>query len=782
MKSMPFARFRPLAALVLLCAAAAGFRVPATNYPAQLREGISILPGGRVLRPYGRQLLTGNAPFAIGISPSGKTIVTDNIGLSTFIGIDRPSITVINPGKRGTAWTLQDFHAENPRSGSRSWRGVTTGLVVVNDNSAWVSEGDSGRIVELNLGSGTRKSSVSLNSSEYSASFTDAMTYDPEHNLLFVADQANSRIAVIDPKHGAVLASAKTGALPSALALGEAGKRLFVACGGPKPHASILDLADPANPKRIAEIPLPDAAPAGIAVAGEKLYVSLPHRDSIAVIDSRALRFDSEIPIRIPGFESYRGVTPLGLAIDPKSRLLLVAEAGLNAVGLIDLASHQLTGHVATGWFPDSVQVHDGEVYVASARGFGTGPTAASHRIRMGGGGRQAGFTFDMGAAALRRGSVSVFTPPTGPDLARETAIVLEANGFRTSAAAPLDRNVPPIRYVVLVEKGARTFDEILGDVNKAGGEPVLADATFARYGSDGYVSGGRKLFSLYADVTPNHHAIAARWAFADNYYADSDYASAGRQWLQGVYPDQWAFTEPYYDDAGNRQFSPKSSAPGRRLFPRTPANLTETEFPANATLYAHLERNKIGYRVFDEETGPDPFTDQLRADHFIDAVRRDYLDGGKPFPALVELHLPDDTTAEPREGLFDYRASYVAENDYALGRIIEFLSHSPWWKDMAVFVTETGPGEGGDHIDSHRTLLLGAGPWFRSNYVCHNNASFPALLATIYRLLHLPSVNLYDAVAGDLLSMFGQNPDPAPYDVLPEDGRLFDPQKLKSR
>jgi DNA-binding beta-propeller fold protein YncE len=781
MEVMPSGPLRRAFALLLLCVSATAFRVPASRYPAQLREDISILPGGRVLRPFGRQVMTGNAPFAIAVSPSGKTIVTNNIGLSSSIGIDRPSITVIVPGKKDMAWTLQDYHAEARRPDSRAWQGVTRGLVVINDNSAWVAEGDTGRVVELNLSTGSRKSAASLNSNEYSDSFTDAMTYDAERNLLLVLDQANFRVAVVDPKRGAVLASSRTGILPTALALAPGGKRLFVANAGAAPSVSIIDLADPASPKASAEVPLPDGAPSGMAVHDGKIYVSLAHRDSIAVINSQTDKLETEIPLRIPGFENYRGITPLGLTVEPKSGRLLVAEAGINAVGVIDLAAGKLLGHVSVGWFPTVLQVHDAQVYVASARGFGTGPSEAAHRIRTMGGGRQGPFSFDMGASALRRGSVSAFTIPDGPDLARQTEIVLEANGFKNPGASPPDKKLPPIRYVVLIEKGARTFDEIFGDVEKAGASGVLADPTFARYGSDGYVSGGRKLFSLHADVTPNHHEIAARWSFSDNFYADCDYASAGRHWLEGAYPDLWSATEPLYGEAGNREFSANSRAPGRRLFPRDPSTLTEMELPEAGTLYTHLERHHIEYRIFSQEADEEA-SDQSRASRFIEELQRDYLAPGKPLPPLLEIHLPNDTTSQPRDGSFDYRASYVADNDYALGRILDFLSHSPWWKEMAVFVTETGAGDGGDHIDSHRTILLGAGPWFRSDYVSHTNASSPALLATIYKLFNLPPLNLYDAVAGDLSDMFREVADFTPYDVQHEDSRLFDPEKLKSR
>ena len=172
---------------------------------------------------------------------------------------------------------------------------------------------------------------------------------------------------------------------------------------------------------------------------------------------------------------------------------------------------------------------------------------------------------------------------------------------------------------------------------------------------------------------------------------------------------------------------------------------------------------------------------DQRRADEFIATVSKEFLEADKPLPRFVMLRLPNDTAAAPEEEAgYPYEASYVADNDYAMGRIVGFLSGTPWWKEMAVFVTESGAEGGADHVDSHRTLLFGIGPWFRSNYVSHSNGSAPALLRTIFKLLDVPPMNLYDATAGDLMDLFGVVPDFAGYEVKPEDARLFDPGRVK--
>ena len=430
----------------------------------------------------------------------------------------------------------------------------------------------------------------------------------------------------------------------------------------------------------------------------------------------------------------------------------------MNAVGVIDPGSRKVLGHLPVGWFPNAISVHNGEVYVASARGFGTGPSSPAHRIRMLGGGKS--LSFEMDTAVLRRGGVSAFEVPTDSAvLSHQTEVVMQAAGFVPVDNPVAGKPAPPVRYVVLIVKGNRAFDEILGDVERAGDKVVLADPSFARFGGNGYVPGGKKRFSLHIGVTPNHHELASRWSFADNFYSDSDYSTGGYAWLTGGYPDLRSETDLLYREAGNQ----------------APAALAAT-----GGLESHLARHNVEYRSFGG--APDAaIPDQRRADEFIAMVRKEYLEAGKPLPRFVILRLPNDSTGAPAdEGGYPYEASYVADNDYALGRVVSFLSRTPWWKEMAVFVTESGAEGGADHVDSHRTLLLGIGPWFRSNYVSHTNGSAPALLKTIFKLLDVPLMSLYDATAGDLMDLFGVVPDFAGYEVKAEDARLFDPGKVK--
>jgi hypothetical protein len=376
---------------------------------------------------------------------------------------------------------------------------------------------------------------------------------------------------------------------------------------------------------------------------------------------------------------------------------------------------------------------------------------------------------------------------------------------------------VPPeIRYVVLIVKENRTFDEVFGDMAQAGLGPVAGVPALARFGMRGFAQGGKDQFSLQRiAVTPNHHEIAKRWTFSDNFYADSEVSVDGHHWLVDAYPDIWTESSRMASYTGGKDFRFPTAAPGRLLFAESNSSVHPEEQPEGGTLWHHLERHGVPFRNFgegfelagnEEEPGEMPtgarfltnvpmpaplyrntsreypgfnmnIPDQFRAGQFIRELHEKYETGGEPFPRFIFIHLPNDhmAKARPKDG-YPFQASFVADNDYALGRIVEYLSNSPWWKEMAIFITEDDAQGGRDHIDSHRTFFIGAGPYFKRNYVSHVHASFPGLLKTIFRILGVPPLNLYDAAASDLADCFTSSPDFASYRVLPIDERLFDP------
>lgn len=860
------------AALIFLAATvltAAEYSAPAGVRPAIQRPGAaSILPGGRVIAPIGVQYVTGPGPFGLAISPSGKTVVSANSGperfsltilerektgrrqvrhlvmvkrddpeeteawRSVFMGLafegehtlyasegNSGRIRVLDPGE-GSRKRVLDLNRDgfsDSFTGDLAFDPERKLLYALDQaNFRLVTIDVARRRLVTTLRLGRLPFALALSPDKRRAYVTNIGMF--EYKALPGADKQQARDTGLPfPAFGFPSPEAAAG-VKRATAKGEIE---VPGLGDPNAQESnslaVVNLENPAAPRIEAFIrtgrPFGNgsdggSSPSGVLATADRVFVSNGHNDSISVIDAKTNQVTAEIPIRIPGLDSLRGVLPIGLAYHAATGWLLVAEAGANAVGVIDTKEMRLIGHLPVGWFPTRIQIDEDTVYVTNARGHGTGPNVS--------GSPQDGFL----GMTTRRGSVTAFPIPDAKDLAEKTALVMAANGYAPKPAEVATALPDGIRHIVIIVKENRTFDEVLGDIRQTANGPVMAAPVLARFGRNGYADGKNARFSLkQTNITPNHHRLAEMFSFSDNFYADSDVSVDGHHWLAGVYPDAWTQSSLSAAYAGQKDFRFPTTAPGRLLFAESNSSVHPDEQPEAGTIWHHFERHKISFRNFGEgfelagnqegeglkPTGarlltnvpmPDPLfrntsrqypgfnmnvPDQFRATQFINEIKELYGDGKAPLPQVLFIHLPNDhmARARPKDG-YPYEASFVADNDYALGRIVEFLSHTPWWREMAIFITEDDAQGGRDHIDSHRTLLLGVGPYFKKNYVSHVNSSFPGMLKTVFRLLRIPPLNLFDAVASDLGDCFTDTPDFAAYSVLPLNKLLFDPAKAR--
>ncbi len=386
------------------------------------------------------------------------------------------------------------------------------------------------------------------------------------------------------------------------------------------------------------------------------------------------------IPLRIPGLEKFRGILPVGMAVDGAGSRLYVSEAGINAIAVIDTRSLQLLGHLPTGWFPTAVVLDGDDLIVTNARGHGTGPNAT----------RTAPLPQSF-QGDRRNGTLSILPRPSGPQLAGHTQRVMQNNGF-----LPQDREPDPIpfglRHVVIIVKENRTYDEVFGDLTESSNGPVTALLNWPDSAAeDGWspVPGGfkQRLTKKFYNISPNHHEIAKRYAFGDNFYADSEVSVDGHHWIVGSYPNIWTETTLRAAYGGQKDFRLPTSAPGRLLFAQSNSSVHPEELLQDGALWHHLERNGISFRNFGEgfelagvdegpglmPTGarfltnvpmPDPLwrntsreypqyntniPDQYRATKFIDEIERLYVKSGNELPRLLFIHLPNDHLAKPR-------------------------------------------------------------------------------------------------------------------------------------
>ncbi|MFO1019908.1 MAG: bifunctional YncE family protein/alkaline phosphatase family protein [Planctomycetales bacterium] len=551
------------------------------------------------------------------------------------------------------------------------------------------------------------------------------------------------------------------------------------------------------------------ASPSTVAVAREYIYVANTTNDTISIIDAAKEKIVGQIELLVPHMETLRGVMPFGLALSPDESRLYVACSGLNAVAVVDTVERKNLGYIPAGWFCSFVKCSaDGKrLFVSSAKGVGSGPNGGKDFTPPARG---------THPGDIMQGTFQIIPVPSPTELTAYTQRVFD----NTSKLSPIADNlknplppvsklrVSPIKHVVFIVKENRTFDQVFGARKNVAGDPTLA--TLALKVS---LKNSKGLSIPDADITPNHQALADQFAICDNFYCDSDQSNTGHRWVAGVYPNEWVEVNAR-SRIEERLFS---TAPGRRYVSGSSAIVNPEDYNEAGALWEHLHRNRIPFFNFgfgtempaalEEQvhkyTGvkmavafplPKPLfdntsrkfatyntsiPDQFRVDMFEQEYAEKWGPGKQPLPALITMVLPNDHMAGERpEAGYPFKESYVADNDVALGRVVQFLSKTPYWKDMLIIVTEDDSQGGPDHMEAHRSLLMLIGPHVKKGYVSHTLLNFGSIIKTIFTILDLPYLNQFDAAASLPDDMFAELPDPKGYQLLKSDTRVFDPAK----
>lgn len=562
------------------------------------------------------------------------------------------------------------------------------------------------------------------------------------------------------------------------------------------------------------------SSPNSIVASDKYVFVSNGTNDSISVISPEANNVVDTIYLKPEDrIKQFRGVIPFGLALSPDRKRLYVAESGINAVAVINTADLEVLGHIPTGWFPSKIEVsRDGEhLIIANAKGYGSGPNGGS--------------AFEKGPegsyiGSLMKGTLQVVEIPDDQQLKKLTTQVISNNFKFRKAADPVFKSrknnpiplfpgekISPIRHIVFISKENRTYDEVFGQIKKGEGDPSLA-----RYGKGANFSNRKKTSSVSnAVVMPNHLAIAGQFAISDNFYVDSDVSADGHRWLVNTYPNEWCETSTAASYGNNRNYRENSKAPGVFGMNGTAGAIYPEDYNEAGSMWDHLERHNVrfynfGFSIMFEPglykaeykyTGikhyinypvPQPLfertsrmyptynmaiPDQFRIDQFIKEFDNKWIRGKDAMPEFITVIIPNDHGAGDRpDAGYPFRESYMADNDLAVGRIVEYLSRTPYWKSMLIVITEDDAQNGVDHVDAHRSLLMIVSPWVKKDYVSHVHYSFGSLFKTFWNILGLPYLNQYDAGATDLADLFTNTPDYTPYDAVAVDSRIFDPQK----
>jgi DNA-binding beta-propeller fold protein YncE len=550
--------------------------------------------------------------------------------------------------------------------------------------------------------------------------------------------------------------------------------------------------------------------PNAVVSSGERVYVSNGNNDTIAVLDAATYAPAGEISLSVLRGQDARlkGVQPVSLALGPDGGVLYVAEAGLNAVGVVKLGRHpEVVGLIPTGWWPSSVKVSaDGRrLFVTAAKGRGAGPTLTGE---------------NASPKHSVLGTMHVIPVPSRADeLEDETERVLKNNGFLGAPVVEHDDGDGPIpsragvpsgkiKHVVFINKENATHDLLLGDITATRrGVPVAGDPDF----------------SLGPTASPNHHELALSFAFSDNFYLEPTVSSDGHRWLTNTYTSEIEETHWPASYGGKKRDSgddPEVIAnyPGRIGFTDANSSPEPNDLNEHGGIYAHLLRhgldfvnfgNGFEFALVDEDGKTEPTgirehanvpmeklvrdrTDHLypefntaipdaplpenpdrfnRFGRFKQVFESHYVDaatGACKLPAYVDLYYPNDhgggaNDINPTGPAWDF-TRFVQDNDSALGLTVELISKSPCWKDTVIFVVEDDTQNGTDHVDGYRSLFLAVSPWVKREHLSKTHSSLASIFKTVDLILGVPPLNQYDAAATDLRELFTEKPDFSPY------------------
>jgi DNA-binding beta-propeller fold protein YncE len=556
--------------------------------------------------------------------------------------------------------------------------------------------------------------------------------------------------------------------------------------------------------------------PNSAVLSRHALFVANGNNDTISVFHPQTFKRLADIELASScGVDAMPiGIQPVALALSPDESRLYVAEAGINAIAVIELNGRHgnVIGHIPTGWWPSAVSISaDGRtLYVANSKGRGAGPTNDAPPDNLGA----------PKHSAL--GSVSIIAVPSSKaELAASTLRVLKNNGLLPEPAqhGP-DQPIPTafgvgsrqIKHVIFINKENSTHDQLLGDITST---------------RRGVAVNGEPRYALAADAAPNHHELALSFAFSDNFYLEPAVSSDGHRWLTDTYTTEFEETHWPASYGGRRRDAgddPSSfeSFPGRLGFTDANGSPDPHDYNVHGGIMAHLERNHKSFVNFgngyefaevdeDGDTEPTGIREHVNvpmekvvrdhADHlfpnynthipdsplpedptrfnrfgrFKQVFEAQYVDRGHErclLPEYTDLYYPNDHGG----GAFDINPSgpqwsykrFVQDNDAALGLTIDLISNSPCWKDTVIFVVEDDTQNGLDHVDGYRSIFLAISPWVKREYVSKTHASLASIFKTVELILGTPPLNQYDLAATDLRDLFTSQPNFAPYTAAP--------------
>jgi YVTN family beta-propeller protein len=640
-----------------------------------------------------------------------------------------------------------------------------------------------------------------------------------DHRLAVVALTFNDEAAVVDLATGASK-KIRTGIAPFGAAINPAATIAFVSnWGGRFPRAGdttaktgvhpgaddvVTDKRGIASTGTVSRIDLPNGRVVAEINVGlhptslawdenrNRLYVANSNSDTISVIDTNANRVVGTIAVQ-PFEKHVAGIAPEALVLSPDGKRLYAACAGINAVAVItaNQSRYKIEGLIPTGWYPSDIALSPTGRYLAVSTLMGVGAGWKNMPPDRFAAVYGKGLTVNPRNRYVHsdRGTLHVIPIPDAVHLADYTAAVARNNSLRppsapetTRAAARSSRPEPtpvpvragdpsPIQHIVYIIKENRSYDQMFGDLGKGNGDPSLAI-----YGED---------------IAPNHRKLAREFVLLDNFYATGGNSGDGHQWVTQASETDYTYWPGYggrsypYDGTdplayANSGFIWNNVLNGNKTFEDFGefAGTTETTKDRIKLLAEYKAGGNFSNRF--QIVAPIAPLNQYLAKDFPawtltvpDVVRANILfahlkqwESAGKMPNLVMVQLPSDHTYGTVPG-FSTPQACIADNDWALGQIVERFSHSPFWKSTLILVVEDDAQAGLDHVDGHRTVAFAIGPYVKRGAIDSSFYSQNSMLKTIELILGLPTMSMFDLIATDMRNSFQSTPDYTPYSAV---------------
>lgn len=782
-------------------------QVAQPRYTVGRRDNGSIItPGNQVLTPAGIQISLPLArPNAVAIRPDGQT--------AAFLAAS--SVAPIRIANLTTGKEIQEFLPGKDRA--MSYDGI---LYSVDGKHLYAAQ-DDGKVTVMNVavdGTVTLNAQVTIPQPNGSSN-PGGLALSADGKTLYVVLNRYNAMGVIDlttntfteqiavensPRSIAILgdrayvsneggrvAGAKDFTIPSS------GTNIVVNPQTGAARKGTVSVVDLSRKVAIASIPV-GFHPTAVLTTGNFILVANTNSDTISVIDGSANKVVSTISVA-PFHGAPFGSSPNSLAMT-KEQQLVVALGTNNALGVFQWNAKRhdadYLGLIPTGWYPGSVAVDpiQNRLLVANIKGEGSlgaplttlNKTGPSVRSLVG----TASLISMPDPAQIARETYKVFRNNRWSLIDREDIFADSGEGRRQVAPVAIPRHLGDpslIKHVFLIVKENRTYDQVFGDDTRGNGDPSLVN------------------FGI--GVTPNHHALARQFSLLDNFYGPSINSADGHQWIvQAIAPDyiekgETDTVRSYPFNGGDSLVYSESGFLWRNALVHKKTVRDYGEY-LNVVTYT-VPRAQIGSwsdfyhdalvlegaasgslhvpvgafqsttlipslapivnKDFPQFTGSIP--DQYRADVFLQEFKG-YVANGN-LPNLVIMALPNDHTNGTSPGLPTPQAA-VADNDLALGRIVDAISHSPYWAESAIFVEEDDEQNGVDHVDGHRNPGMVISPYAVHGKVVSEYYTQINVDRTIEQILGLPPMNQFDLAASPMFASFSNKPDKTPFTFLP--------------